>query len=140
MKQWLMIQNFEALTTMYRKTPKKQATYRTPKGVEKQLDYFLVDKNHVCCSRDSHANDMIHMGSDHRRVMAQFVITASKKEVSQKTHSEKKNTPTAESTKSQDDGKMRSGEAHNFEDRATLNSKEKSSMNPKLQLPHRSRI
>ena len=38
------------------------------------------------CSRDSEANDMIHMGSDHRSVKAQFVITAPKKEVSQKTH------------------------------------------------------
>ena len=35
MKQWLMIQNFVALKTMYRKTPEKQTTYRTPKGVEK---------------------------------------------------------------------------------------------------------
>ena len=37
MKQWLMIQNFTALNTMYRKTPGKQATYRTPKGTEKQV-------------------------------------------------------------------------------------------------------
>ena len=59
----------------------------------------------MCCSRDAGANDMIHMGSDHISVMAQFVITASKKEVSQKTHSEKKKIPTLESTMSQDDGK-----------------------------------
>ena len=37
----------------------------TPKGTEKQWDYILVD-------------DMIHMGSDHRSVMAQFVTTAPK--------------------------------------------------------------
>ena len=49
---------------------------RTPKGVEKQLDYILVDRKHKCCSRDAEANDMIHMGSDHTSVMAQFVITA----------------------------------------------------------------
>ena len=35
------------------------------------------------CSRDAEANDMIHMGSDHRSVMAHFVITTPKKEVSQ---------------------------------------------------------
>ena len=38
----------------------------------------------MCCSRDAEANDMIHMGSDHTSVMAQFVITASKKDVKQK--------------------------------------------------------
>ena len=48
------------------------------------MDYILVDRKHACCSRDAEANDKIHMGSDHRRVMAQFVSTASKKEVSQK--------------------------------------------------------
>ena len=42
------------------------------------------------CSRDAEANDMIHVGSDHRSVMAQFLITAPKKEVSQKTHIAKK--------------------------------------------------
>ena len=73
-----------------------------------QLDSILVDRRHLCCSRDAEANDMIHTGSDHTSVMAQFVITASKKEVSPKTHSEKKNISTAESTKSQDNGKMRS--------------------------------
>ena len=31
MKQWLMIQSFTALNTMYRETLDKQATYRTPK-------------------------------------------------------------------------------------------------------------
>ena len=82
MKQWLLIQNFTALNTMYRKTLEKQATHRTPKGAEKQLDDMLVDRKHMCCSWDDEANDMIHMGSDHRSVMAQFVITAQKKEVS----------------------------------------------------------
>ena len=47
------------------------------------------------------ANDIIYMGSNRRSVMAQFVITASKtEEVPQKTHIEKSETPTAESTKS----------------------------------------
>ena len=65
MKQWLMIQNFTALTTMYKKTA-DFFTYRTPKGTEKQLDYILVDRKHKYCGRDAEANDMIHMGSDHR--------------------------------------------------------------------------
>ena len=36
------------------------------------------------CSRDAEANDMIHMGSDHRSVMAQIVMTAPQKEISKK--------------------------------------------------------
>ena len=50
----------------------------------------------MCCSRDAEANDMIHMGSDHRSV--------------------KKKISTAESTKSQDE-KTRSGGANMFEER-----------------------
>ena len=60
------------------KRPQKQATCRTPKGVEKQVDYMLVDRKHMCCSRVAEANDM-----------AQFVTTTSKKEVSQK-HTQRK--------------------------------------------------
>ena len=82
-KQWLMLQKFVALNTMYRKTHEKQATYRTPKGAEKQLDYILVNRKYLTCSKDAEAKDMIHMGSDHRNVMAQFVIPAPKKRDSQ---------------------------------------------------------
>ena len=35
------------------------------------------------CRRDAEANDMIHMGSDHRSVLAHFVIAAPKKEHSE---------------------------------------------------------
>ena len=31
------------------------------------------NRKHMCCSRDAEANDMIHIGRDHRSVMAQFV-------------------------------------------------------------------
>ena len=80
MTQWLLEQKLIALNTMYKELPRKQATYRTPKGVEKQLDYILVDKKHCCWSRDAEANDMIHMRSDHRCVMATFVIPAKAKQ------------------------------------------------------------
>ena len=102
MKQWLMIQNFAALNTMYRKT-EKQATHRTPTGVEKQLAYKLVDREHMCCSRDAEANDMIHMGSDQRSVKAQFCGYSIEERSLTKKHSEKKKIPTAQSTKCQDD-------------------------------------
>ena len=116
MKRWMMIQSFTALNTVYRKTPEKQATCRTPFGTEKQSDYILVDKKHIFCSTDAEANDMIHMGRDHRSVMAQFGITAPKK-VSQKTHCDSKKTKTAQNTKRQSDDKTRSCEAIKFEER-----------------------
>ena len=84
MKQWLMPQKLVALNTMCRKTPGKQVTYRTRKGAEKQLDYVLMNRKDMSSSRDAEANDMIHMGSDHRSVMAQFVIKAQTKGGSQK--------------------------------------------------------
>ena len=61
----------------------RKDAYRTPKGVEKQLD-FMVDRKYLSCSRDAEANEMIHMRIDHRSVMAQFVTPSSKKEDSHK--------------------------------------------------------
>ena len=74
MTQWLLENSFVALNTMYKKVPQKQVTYHTPKNVEKQLDYILTDRKHYPWSRDAEANDTIHMGSDHRCVMAKFEI------------------------------------------------------------------
>ena len=64
MKRWLMIQNFTALNTMYRKTTGKQATYRSPEGTETQIDYILIERRHLRYSKDAEGSDMIHMGSD----------------------------------------------------------------------------
>ena len=47
MKQWLMVQNFTALNTMYRKTCGKQSTYRSPQWTEKQIDYILIKRRHA---------------------------------------------------------------------------------------------
>ena len=74
MKYWLMTQNFTALNTMYRKTLGKQTTYRCPEGTEKQIDYILIKRRYLKFSRDAEANDMIHMGSGYRCVMATFAI------------------------------------------------------------------
>ena len=79
MTQWLLEKNLVALNTMYKKVPQKQVTYHTPKGVKTQLDYILTDRKHNCWSKDAEANDMIHMGSDHRCVMAMFKIPKAKK-------------------------------------------------------------
>ena len=81
------------------------------------MDNILVDRKHIYCNRDAEANDMVDMGSDHRSVMGHSVITAPKKEVSQKTHCDKTKMKTAENTTSQSDDKTRSGEAIKFEER-----------------------
>ena len=83
MKQWLMLQKFVALNTMYRKI-REQLRFRTPEGVEKQLDYILINRKYLKHSRDAEANNMTHIGSDHRSVMARFVIPVSKQKDSPK--------------------------------------------------------
>ena len=60
---------------MYRKTPQKQTSFISPKGNEKQIDYILTKRRYLRYNKDAEANDMIHMGSDHRCVMATFTIT-----------------------------------------------------------------
>ena len=79
MKHWLILQGYTALNTMYRKTPGKQTTYRSPKGNEKQIDCILTKRRDLKYNKDAETYDMIHMGSDHRCVMATFMITAPEK-------------------------------------------------------------
>ena len=79
-----MMQKFVALNTMYRKMHQKLVKCRTLEGVEKQLDCILINRTCLKHSRDAEANDMIHMGSDHRSVMARFVIPVSQQKDSTK--------------------------------------------------------
>ena len=62
------------MNTMYKKRPQKQVTYLTRKNGEKQLDYILTNRKRYSWSKDADANDTVHMGSDHRCVMAKFEI------------------------------------------------------------------
>ena len=70
-----MLQDYTALNTMFRKTPQKQTTFTSPKGNEKQIDCILTRRRYLKHIKDAEANDMIHMGSDHRCVMATFTIS-----------------------------------------------------------------
>ena len=74
LKSWLMINDYSALNTMFRKTPQKQTSFVSPKGKEKQIDYILTKRRYLKNVKDAEANDMIHMGSDQRCVMATFLI------------------------------------------------------------------
>ena len=79
MKHWLMLQGYTALNTMYRKTLAKQTTFMYPKGNEKHIDCIITKRRHLKYNKDAEANDMIHMDSDHRSVMATFMINTPKK-------------------------------------------------------------
>ena len=82
LKSWLMLNDNSALNTMFRKTPQKQTSFVSPKGKEKQIDHILTKRRYLRNVKDAEANDMIHMGSDHRCVVATFLINTPEK----KTH------------------------------------------------------
>ena len=44
LKSWLMLDDYSALNTMFRKTPQKQTSFFSPKGKEKQIDYILTKR------------------------------------------------------------------------------------------------
>ena len=73
LQSWLMLNDYSALNTMFRKTPQKQTSLVSPKGTE-NIDYILTKRRYLWNVKDAEANDMIHMGSDHRCVMATFLI------------------------------------------------------------------
>ena len=79
LKSWLMLNDYSALNTMFRKTPQKQTSFVSPKRKEKQIDYILTKRRYLRNVKDAEANDMIHMGSDHRCVMATFLINTPEK-------------------------------------------------------------
>ena len=85
MKHWLMSQGFTALNTMYRKNPGKHTTYTSPKGNEKQSDDIITKRRNLKHNKDAEPNDMIQMGSDHRRVTATFMITTPERDGHRKT-------------------------------------------------------
>ena len=91
MKHRLMLPDYTALNTMYRKIPQKQMTFISPKGNEKQVEYILTRRRHLRYNKDAEANDMIHIRSDHRCVMATFTITMPGKNNNYK-NTEKENT------------------------------------------------
>ena len=74
-----MLNDYSALNTMFRKTPQKQTSFVSPKGKEKQIDYILTKRRYLRIVKDAEANDMIHMGSDHRCIMAIFLINTPEK-------------------------------------------------------------
>ena len=74
MKHWADVyKDTQALNTMDRKTPAKQTTYRSQKAAKSNSTTSLPEKK-IEIQKDIEANDMIHMGSDLRCVMATFTI------------------------------------------------------------------
>ena len=87
MKSWLMLNDYSALNTMFRKTPHKQTSFVSPKGKEKQIDYILTKRRYFRNVKDAEANDMIHMVATHRCIMATFLINTPRKD----THARREN-------------------------------------------------
>ena len=81
LKSWLMLNDYSALNTMFRKTPQKHTSFVSPKGKEKQIDYILTKRRYLRNVKDAEANDMIHMGSGHRCVMATLLINIPEKKI-----------------------------------------------------------
>ena len=93
-----MITHYSALNTMFRKTPYNLTSFVSPKGKEKQIDYILTKRIDLRNVKDVEVNDMIHMGSDHRCIMATFLINTSGKNThasreNKKEHEQKARTP-----------------------------------------------
>ena len=86
LKECVMSQRLVALNTVCRKQADKQTTFRSANGQEKQLDCTLTSRRHLKFSKNAEVNDMLHMGSDHRSVMAQFVIPSKDWKGSQAKH------------------------------------------------------
>ena len=74
LKSWLMLNDYSALNTMFRKTPHKQTSFVSSKGKEKQIDYILTKRRYLRNVKDAEANDIIHVSSDHRCIIATFLI------------------------------------------------------------------
>ena len=67
-----MLNDYSALNTMFRKTPQNRRFSFHQK--EKQIDYISTKRRYLRNVKDDEANDMIHMGSDHRCIMATILI------------------------------------------------------------------
>ena len=89
---------------MFRKTPQKQTTFTSPKGNEKQNRLQLTKRRYLKHIKDAKANDTIHMGCDHRCVMATFTISMPGKNFNHKNmkgkHDTKKHEGSAQAEKS----------------------------------------
>ena len=110
-----MLNDNSALNTMFRKTPQKQTSFVSPKGKEKQIDYILTKRRFLRNVKDAEANDMIHMGSDHRCVMATFLIDMPERRINDKRGNKKYETSvTAER---EDEAKEINGEKSEHEKR-----------------------
>ena len=79
MKQGLMIQNYVVPKTTFKNVSEEQTAFRSASGKDKQLDDVLSDKRSRRYCTDAEANDMIHLGSDHRSVTAHFQFPCGKK-------------------------------------------------------------
>lgn len=66
---WADAQNLKIVNTFFRKLDDKLYTYTSTQGIEKQLDYILVDKSIFGKVFDVDAGNLLDLGSDHRSLI-----------------------------------------------------------------------
>ena len=98
-----MLNDHSALNTMFRKTPQKQTSFVSLKVKEKQIDYILTKSRYLSKVKDAEANDMIHMGSDHRCIMATFLISTPEKNTHDRQHAREESQCQERKQKARDD-------------------------------------
>ena len=76
LKSWLMLNDYSALA---QHDVQKNTETDVLHGKEKQIDCILTKRRYLMNVKDAEANDMIHMGSDHRCVMATLLINMPEK-------------------------------------------------------------
>ena len=74
-----MLQDYTAFDTMSERHLDNKRRTDFQKLNEKQIDYILTERRYLIYNKDAEANDMIHMGSDPKWVMATFMITTPEK-------------------------------------------------------------
>ena len=112
-ESWLMLNDYSALNTMFRKTPQKQTSFVSPKGKEKQIGLHIDQRRYLRNVKDAEANDMIHMGSDHRCVMATFLIDMPERKINDKRGNKK--CETSVTAEREDEAKEIKGEKSELE-------------------------
>ena len=103
---------------------------RFSKRKREQIDYILTKRRYLRHTEDAEDNDMMHMGSDHRCVMATFTITMLGKNIHYKNTRRKHDM--IEYEERDQAKKMKSGSLRSTKDtRRSLNNQRKGSHNKK---------
>ena len=129
-------ENTRGDNTMYRKMTEKQATYRTPKGTEKTVGLHVGGQETYVLQQRRWSNRRDPHGKRSQKCCYGTICDYSNKK---RTSHEKRTSPGRKFKQQSQDDEKRDPMKQSRSKSATPKSKEKSSMKPKMQSPHRSR-